>query len=265
MLLEILVVKIVQLEEKLEASLKQLKEEYGLCALKAEFEAEGSSFRDIVRLRRWTARQDIPLYLKIGGVEALRDIKDALDLGVDGLIAPMVESPFGVTKFIDAVDSVFSDHDIFKSINIETSTAVLSIDNILTEAEGKVDNITIGRTDLSNSYFDEEVKPDSEFIFDLIKTISDKACLAGLTLTVGGSITMESISRFRQNRENLEKCISSIETRKVILPVEIFLEKEHALEKALKFEELYLRAKLEIEQVLSQSDRVRLAKIKSRI
>ena len=45
-------VEIVQLEEKIEASLKQLKEEYDLCALKAEFEAEGASFRDIVRLRR---------------------------------------------------------------------------------------------------------------------------------------------------------------------------------------------------------------------
>ena len=87
-------VEIVQLEEKLEASLKKLKHEYDLCAVKAEFEAEGASFRDLVRLRRWTARQDIPLHLKIGGVEALRDIKDALDLGVDGLIAPMVENPF---------------------------------------------------------------------------------------------------------------------------------------------------------------------------
>ena len=77
-------VEIVQLEKKLEASLTQLKKEFGLCAVKAEFEAEGASFRDLVRLRRWTARQDIALRLKIGGVEALRDIKDALDFGVDG-------------------------------------------------------------------------------------------------------------------------------------------------------------------------------------
>ena len=263
--MEILVVEIVQLEEKIEASLKLLKEEYDLCALKAEFEAEGASFRDIVRLRRWTARHDIALHLKIGGVEAMRDIKDALDLGVDGLIAPMVESPFGVAKFIDAVDSVFSGYNVFKSINIETRAAVLSIDNILAEAEGKIDNITIGRTDLSNSYFDEEVTPDCEFIFDLIKTISDKVCLAGLTLTIGGSITMESINRFRQKRENLEKHISSIETRKVILPVEIFLEKKHALEEALRFEELYIRAKLETEQLLSKADRDRLENLKLRI
>ena len=258
-------VKIVQLEEKLEASLKQLKQKYNLCAVKAEFEAEGASFRDLVRLRRWTAYQNSALHLKIGGVEALRDIKDALELGVDGLIAPMVESPFGVTKFIDAVDLIFSDRDVYRSINVETRTAVLFIDDILTEAEGKIDNITIGRTDLSNSYFDVEVKPDCEFIFELIKTISDKVCSAGLTLTIGGSITMESINRFRKNKENLGKCISSIETRKVILPVENFLENEHALEEALRFEELYLRAKLETEQLLSQADRNRLDNIKLRI
>jgi 4-hydroxy-2-oxoheptanedioate aldolase len=258
-------VKIVQLEEQLEASLKKLKQKYDLCAVKAEFEAEGASFRDLVRLRRLTAHQDIALHLKIGGVEAIRDIKDAIDLGVDGLIAPMVESAFAVTKFTRAVDSIFSGRNIYKSINIETRTAVLHIDEILTAAKGKIDNITIGRTDLSHSYFDGEVEPDCEFILDLIDAISYKARVAGLALTIGGSIKTKSISRLRENQKKLKEYISSIETRKIILPVESFLDKEHALEEALRFEELYLRAKLETEQLLSQFDRDRLAKLKSRI
>jgi len=56
---------------------------------------------------------------------------------VDGLIAPMVESPFGVTKFTEAVGSIFSGRDVCKSINIETRTAVLNIDDILAQAKGK--------------------------------------------------------------------------------------------------------------------------------
>ena len=196
---------------------------------------------------------------------ALRDIKDAFDLGVDGLIAPMVESPFGILKFVTAVNSIFSDRDVCKSINIETRTAVLSIDDILTEAKGKIDNVTIGRTDLSLSYFDSEVNPDCEFIFDLIDTLSFKIRRAGLGLTVGGSISNDSIARFQKIRENLEGRISSMETRKIILPIESFLDKENALEEALRFEELYLRAKLETEQLLSQADRDRLVKLKSRI
>ncbi len=95
------------LEKSLADQLKRLKDEFGLHGIKAEFETEGSTFRDLVRLRRITARLDIPLYLKLGGVEAIRDLKDSLELGVDGVIAPMVESPFGVTKFVEAVQAVY--------------------------------------------------------------------------------------------------------------------------------------------------------------
>jgi len=255
----------VQLEQKLEACLVRLKEEFGLCAVKAEFEAEGASFRDLVRLRRLTARHNVSLYLKIGGVEALRDIKDALDLGVDGLIAPMVESPFGVRKFTEAVGLVFSGRDIFKSINIESRTSVLCIDDILTEAKGKIDNVTIGRTDLSSSYFDPEVKPDCEFIFDLINTVCHKVRSVGLVSTIGGSITTESVNLFKKNRKNLEGYISSIETRKIVLPIDQLLENKNALAEALGFEELYLSSKLATEAWLSKADQDRLAKLKKRI
>ena len=43
---------IFELEKNLENQLILLKKKFGLCAIKAEFEAEGSSFRDIVKLRR---------------------------------------------------------------------------------------------------------------------------------------------------------------------------------------------------------------------
>ena len=257
--------EIFQLEQKLEACLIRLKEESGLCAVKAEFEAEGASFRDLARLRRLTARHNVSLYLKIGGVEALRDIKDALDLGVDGLIAPMVESPFGVVKFTQAVESVFSGRDVFKSINIETRNAVDCVDDILSEANGKVDNITIGRTDLSQSYLDPEIQPDSEFIFDLIRKLSQKVYTLGLALTVGGSITKDSIGRFKKVKKIWEGRSLSIETRKIVLPLEDFLKKEEALEEALKFEEFYICSKLETERLLSKADRDRLDKLKLRI
>ena len=40
-------IEIFQLEQRLEASLIRLKEGSGLCAVKAEFEVEGASFRDL--------------------------------------------------------------------------------------------------------------------------------------------------------------------------------------------------------------------------
>jgi 4-hydroxy-2-oxoheptanedioate aldolase len=256
--------KIIQLEHKLEACLVRLKKEFGLCAVKAEFEAEGASFRDLVRLRRLTTRHNILLYLKIGGVEALRDIKDAFVLGVDGLVAPMVESRFGVIKFTNAVKSVFSNQKIFKSINLETCNGVECVDEILDEAKDKVDNITIGRTDLSQSYLDSKIQPDSEFIFDLIEKLSHKVHASGLSLTVGGSITKGSIERFKQFRDNWEGRLSNIETRKIVLPTHQMLEKEKSLSEAIVFEELYLSSKLETETWLSLADHERLAKLKKR-
>ena len=168
--------KMFGLEQKLFDQLTRLKEEYDLRGVKVEFEAEGSSFRDLARLRRITDQLGVPLYLKIGGVEALRDIKDSLEVGVDGLIAPMVESRFGVKKFTDAVASIYKNKSIHRSINIETRQAVANLDEILELGRDGIDNVTIGRTDLSFSYFDSKVSPDSDFIFDLR--------ISGITLSI---------------------------------------------------------------------------------
>ena len=252
-------------EKNLENQLMLLKKEFGLCAIKAEFEAEGSSFRDIIRLRRITLAQGVPLYLKIGGAEAIRDIKDALDLGVDGLVAPMVESAFGLVKFLNACRFIYGNRKIFKSINVETRQAAESIDDILKVASSDIGNITIGRTDLSQSYFDEQVQPDSKFIQDLIKSLTQKVSTAGLTLTVGGSLSRDSIECFRNRSKEWPMQITNLETRKVILPTNIMLEKEGALKEAIKFEELYLRFKFGVEELMIRSDRERFAKLKDRL
>jgi len=253
-----------ELENKLADQLAILKDNFELCAVKAEFEAEGASLRDLMRLRVLTARKNVPLYLKIGGVEALRDIKDAMELGVDGLIAPMVESPFGLMKFVGAVESIFSQRKLFKSINIETRTAVENIDAILEVARNKIDNVTIGRTDLSLSYFEPSIKPDSPFIFDLIERLSHKIQSSGLALTVGGSLTNDSICLFKDRQEKLRDRLFSMETRKIIFSTTRMLDHKNSLNEALLFEEIYLRFKLQLEVWFSRSEQERLGKLKKR-
>ena len=71
---------IFKLDKELAKQLVRLREDFGLCAVKAEFEAEGASFRDLVRLRRITIQQGTHLYLKISGAEAIRDIREWTDL-----------------------------------------------------------------------------------------------------------------------------------------------------------------------------------------
>ena len=48
------------------------------------------------------------------------------------------------------------------SINIETKYAIPQIDNIIERVGDQIHNITIGRTDLSASYFDERIKQGHE-------------------------------------------------------------------------------------------------------
>lgn len=253
-----------RLEQKLFDQLIRLKENYDLKGIKAEFEAEGSSFRDLVRLRRITDKLDVPLYLKIGGVEALRDLKDSLELGVDGLIAPMVESTFGLKKFIDGVASIYKDTQVNLSINIETKQAVSCVEEILELAKGKIDNITIGRTDLSCSYFDSKINPDSDFIFDLLKNLGNKVSKSGIAMTVGGSLSKKSIEKFNIQANQWPGLIQKLETRKVILPTEIMLNEKSSITEALRFEELYILSKKEISDLFMESETARLPRLKIR-
>ena len=58
-----------------------------------------------MRLKDVTSFVGLPIIIKIGGVEAVTDIYEALSLGVGGIIAPMSETAFSTSKFLDAIDT----------------------------------------------------------------------------------------------------------------------------------------------------------------
>jgi len=252
------------IERQLYNQLCKLRDQYDLKGIKAEFEAEGSSFRDLMRLRRLTSKADVELYLKIGGVEAIRDIKDGLEIGVDGLIAPMVESKFGAKKFHESLLQIYGTHSINSTLNIETKGAITQLDDILEFACGKFDNITIGRSDLTSSYFDQEISPDSNSIFNLLENVAPKIVKKGLTLTIGGSISSDTIKIINLKFPSLKEFIYKLETRKVILPTSVFFNKKDALKEALIFEELYILSKKEFSDIQISSEISRLTELKRR-
>ena len=131
--------------KSLEKNIKILKRRYKLAGIKAEFEAEGSSVMDIARLKILTESINTKLHVKIGGVEAKNDIYECISLGVDGIIAPMVETEFGLIKFLQTVKELKLKKKPVLSINIETKTGYQNIDNIIRLAKNEIDNITIGR------------------------------------------------------------------------------------------------------------------------
>jgi len=74
------------IEKKMIEQLKILKNDYGVFEVKAEFEAEGSRMEEMMRLKDVTSSVGIPIILKIGGVEAITDIYNALCIGVKGIV-----------------------------------------------------------------------------------------------------------------------------------------------------------------------------------
>jgi len=250
-------------EKLLVNQLKHLKKKFKLQGIKAEFEAEGSSVDDLSRLRRITNSIDTKLFIKIGGVEAINDLYSCIELGVNGIIAPMVETKFGLQKFIQSIKKFKILKKPHLSINIETKDGMKNHKEIINYSGGFIDNITIGRSDLSASYFNPSVTPDSEFIFKKILTIAKYAKKFGITTTVGGSISLKTIQTYSK-KYLLKKLIHRLETRKVILPSNIFLKNKNALKEALAFEEKYIIYKKELSEMKLLPELSRLTILKTR-
>ena len=87
------------LEKKMVDSLIDLKENYNVLAIKAEFEAEGTSFEEAMRLKELTLKAGLDFSLKIGGCEAIKDMLEAKKIDINSLIAPMIESSYALKKF----------------------------------------------------------------------------------------------------------------------------------------------------------------------
>ena len=86
----------------LNSKLKTLKNKYSAIGIKSSFEDEGTSLKNAVFLRNLTLKNNMKFVMKIGGAEARTDLNFSKDIGVDGVVGPMIESEFAAKKFINA-------------------------------------------------------------------------------------------------------------------------------------------------------------------
>lgn len=233
-----------KMERLLYTSLIVLKDVYNCEGIKSEFENEGSDYRDLILLRYLTAKSGLNMYVKIGGVEAFTDLKMAIHLNADGVVIPMVESPFALIKSQNMIEDMFNGDcngfDVF--INIETKTAVEKLDEIFSIITPIIKGVTIGRSDLSYSY-GMRGKQDDAFTNSIVEEIIDKAHSYGIKkVTIGGGISKKTF----ENKYLIDKIIpklSCIETRNVIFNADA-IHNNKALISALNFEREYLNYKL---------------------
>lgn len=250
------------IDKLLYQSLCKLRDEYHIFAIKAEFEAEGATFRDLVRLRSLTRKANVDLYLKISGTEAVRDLKDALELDIDGIIVPMVENAFCIKKFFQAYKKIYRDNNAFITINIESKQALDNIHDILKESKNLINNVTIGRTDLSDS-FGNGYKPDDSIITEKVIHIGEIVKKNGFKLTLGGGVCDESINTVNNNKK-IQMLFDRAETRKVVMPLQSLL-KTNALQSIFEFEKLYILSKKEINDIFMDDELKRLVELEKRL
>jgi len=226
--------------------LKELKSR-GLLNIKAEYEAEGSTDEEIFFLKELCDSADLGVHVKIGGVEAKRDFRRCLIIGVEGIIAPMVENEFCASKFIGMFKSDEEFYgkeiwDVHRSINIETKYAIPEIDKIIERVGDQIHNITIGRTDLSASYFDDRIKQDAEEVTKGVKKVllSIHSSKKNIVMTVGGGVTSKTIQPLLSD-DFLVENIQAIETRKCRVDTKKIIEDPSIIDDILEFEMAYLQ------------------------
>lgn len=255
------------LEREMMDILKRLKNDYGVFQIKAEFEAEGSRMEEMMRLKDVTTSVGLPIILKIGGVEAITDIYNSLSIGVNGVIAPMAETPFAVSKFLNVIETFVAEdnrEDIEFAINIETETAYSKLDEIFALKNIELlKGVTVGRVDMVGSMGLDRSKVDSDEIYEICKNIFEKARAKKLHTALGGAISTGTIPFI--SRLNESKLIDKFETRKIVFHHDAVKYGEKALLTGIAFELMWLKSKRRYYSRIKVEDENRIEMLEKRL
>ncbi|MBI5554653.1 MAG: citrate lyase beta subunit [Elusimicrobia bacterium] len=255
------------IEIKMVNILKELREKYYVVGVKAEFEAEGTRMEELMRLKEICLAANVALTLKIGGCEAVRDMYDARAIGVEYLVAPMVETAFSLQKYLKAINLVFPKDEQDKMeffINIETETAYHNFEEMLEIPEIKIlDGLVMGRVDFTGSMGLDRKTVNSEKVFTLTKDLLSKAKQRELTCVVGGAIAVDSLPFLRALPK---ETLARYETRKICFqcPQALGPAADKGITKAVEFELYWLQNKRNYYKVISEEDDKRIAMLEER-
>jgi 4-hydroxy-2-oxoheptanedioate aldolase len=255
-------------ESKCVKILTDMIENDGLVGIKTSFEDEGATFSETIRLKQVCNEARTKVTLKIGGPEAIRDLKDSSIIGVKGIVAPMVESPFALQKFIQAVRNHI-DRDVLDTlqinVNVETITAVNVIEDILSLPEAdQLYGVTVGRVDLVSSMNKDRSYVNNEEVYKHAKRVFSLAKERGLKACIGGAVTVDSLQFLKKLHS--EGLLDKFETRYAMFDPSITLKNlSRALAKGQMFEYEWLMSKNEAYTKFANQDISRIKMIQDRI
>lgn len=225
----------------------------GLVGMKFSTEDEGLSPESVAARRDLVASLGVPVWLKIGGPDARADIALALRLGLAGVVAPMVETPYAIRNFGKALRATAGADRLAAGVNLETESAVHGAREILAAGRPFLTSATIGRADLASSI---EARIDDARTWTLVESAAREIRAAGLPLAVGGGITPASA------REVLARVAPDrIETRNCVLAASAAPD---GIRAALAIEILLLEADLSAGRLPEAATRQRIAELERR-
>ena len=255
-------------EKEIVALLIRMRDECGVVGLKAEFESEGTRFEELLRLKDIISRAGVHLTLKIGGPEDVWGIQQARRIGVSGLIAPMIESAYSLSKFIDAISKHLPEDekdDVLVGMMIETKQAYEDRSAMLKlGAAHGLKHVTIGRVDLAGSLGLTRKDIDSPEMAEMVTTVFRDARAHGFGTTLGGSIEAGSRSLITNLVAN--NLLDRFETRKVVFDAKRGLEFfDEGVRSAHQLELLWLENKARLHTHAAEEDASRIVMLRKRV
>jgi 4-hydroxy-2-oxoheptanedioate aldolase len=253
-------------EKQMVEILTDLKQSFHVTGIKAEFEAEGTRMEEALLLKDVVARAGVGLNIKVGGCEAIKDMFDAIALGAERIIGPMVETPYALKKFLGAAKIAFFNggyEDCDLLINLETLTSFQNFDKMLEIPEIEhLDGIVIGRVDLTGSMGLTREAVNSKEVLELSLLAAAKAKARGLQVVIGGGVSVHSKPFFAKfPKGHLDR----FETRKVIFGCPGALDNpEEAYLRAVEFEILWLKNKRDYYGAIHREDEKRISMMEER-
>ena len=254
------------LENKMVKILRDLKDNHNVIGVKAEFEAEGTRVEEALRLKEVVTKSGLELTIKIGGCEALKDMYDARAIGVANLVAPMIESPYALKKFLLSAKKAFPEDErkgISFLVNIETVDGYKNFERMLEIKEiSELNGVVLGRVDMTGSLGLSREDVNAKQILEIAKDIFSKAKKIGLKCIVGGGVAKEALPFLK----NLAGLLDRYETRKVIFkcPEALNDKAEKGILKAVGFELMWLKNKRDFYGMIFEEDKHRIDMLQAR-
>ncbi len=192
--------------------LNGLRQSHGITAIKASFETEDIQLFELLRIVELASAAGVGIVVKLGGSEALTDIRLAKMLGATAVLGPMIESKFALEKYLELCGRTFTaDEDVKYLINIETGVGCRRIEEITSAYNvNMLDTVVLGRTDLSNSINVNDVNAPE--IMALARDLFTKLKQRSIRCLVGGGITVKAVPFLEQ----LAGLVDGFETLKVV-------------------------------------------------